>query len=816
MFLARCLLLILAVGIAAPVGGFVSPAHAQSSTQVSPPDYAAWNATASRAESAIEAGRASDRALEILRSSLADWRTQFLAGQTANAPRIATLNEQIAALGPLPENGGTEAEDIAARRTELNIQLARLRAPVLAAEEAYSRADGLIREIDTILRDRQADALLELGPTPLNPVNWAAGLSALGGTMSSIAAETEQSWGSSTARYQAGQNLPAIIVLVLAALALLMRGRRWTEQLGARIAGVPSLRGRLVMMSILSLGQIVLPFVGLMALLQAVNLTGLAGPHAERVLGLIPGAGLTILVARWLAGRVFHKIEGQRKLVELNSARRAEGRWDFGGLGVLMALAGFFQQLGEREGYGDAAVATIVFPIIVVAAILLFRTCQLVLLHLRNSRPADAADRPYMLRAAHYVTHGLMLIAVVGPVLAAIGYMKAGGFLVFPAVQTLALFAVVTVLQRFVGDVYAFVTGAKETDTDALIPVLIGFILAIAALPVLALIWGARVSFLTEMWTKFTAGFSIGETRISPSDFLTFAIVFAVGYMLTRLLQGTMRSTVLPRTGIDTGGRNAIVSGIGYIGMFLAAVISISYAGIDLSSIAIVAGALSVGIGFGLQTVVSNFVSGIILLIERPVTEGDWIEVSGVMGTVRDISVRSTRIETFDRTDVIVPNADLISGMVTNWTRHNLTGRIILTVGAAYGTDTRKVEKILREVAEAHPIVIINPPPLVLFTGFGADSLDFEIRAILRDVNFSLSVRSDINHEIARRFAEEGIEIPFAQRDIWLRNPEALAGGGAGHAAPGTTATPLAASQQPMQYDDPSATLDSDQEAPDD
>jgi len=776
----RSLRLIVALFIlCAPYVAFLTvlPTAIHAQTSVEELDYDEWNRIASRAEGVLEDRRASNVALEELRAEVVSWRGQFAQAQTTNQTRISTVRDQIAALGPLPEDGSAEVQEIADRRIELDAQLARLEAPRRKADEAFSRANGIISEIDAIVRERQAESLSELGPSPINPANWPAAFRSLTQTGSAILAEVVSAWNSTTQKTELRKNLPATMFYLAIAIVLLGRGRYWMERLTLRVQqrekqSVSGLQG-----FVISLGQVLVPVIGLFALVEALFSTKLFGFRGQIVLQGLPFIGIAFFGAKWLSMRLFPKYDGRAGLLNLETESRRKLRLFSAILGILVGLSVLLARMAGFEYYSPATHAVLAFPLLAITGLLLFRG-GLILMRspvVRGSASGDAVPLDLRGRIARAMGQAMIAIGVVGPLLAAIGYFVAANSFVFPAVNSLALIGLLLVLHGVIRDLYAFLSGAgDEGAKDALIPVLISFAFMVCSTPVFALIWGARTTDLTELWTRFGEGISLGDARISPSDFLTFAIVFAIGFALTRLLQGVLRSTVLPKTKMEPGARTAVVSGVGYVGIFLASVIAISAAGIDLSSLAIVAGALSVGIGFGLQNIVSNFVSGIILLIERPISEGDWIEVGGQMGYVRDISVRSTRIETFDRTDVIVPNADLVSGTVTNFTRGNLIGRAIVPVGVAYGTDTRKVVAVLQEIAEAHPLVALNPPPSVHFIGFGADSMDFQIRAILRDVNFSLSVKTEMNHEIARRFSEEGIEIPFAQRDVWLRNPEVL------------------------------------------
>jgi small-conductance mechanosensitive channel len=730
----------------------------------------AWQRTAERAERAIDADRASENALETLRRELASYRERFQTARGRNAERIKTLQAQLDALGPEPE-GGDASPDIANLRDTLSQRLLSLQVPQIVSEEAYSHANGLIAEIDKIIRTRRGDALIARGPIPINPEYWGPALRSVRNATTALWNETANQITADTTRERILSHLPPILGLLALSLVLLSRGRAWAHRIGEHLRSYGG-RGTGVWSFVVSLIQMLLPFLGVFALVQAVSLAGVLGVRGTLILQAVPQWALILLAYNWLSERlVGNALEND--LIPVREGYRAQTRILIGALAVMLVLRDAVGYFLHFENLTAASQAVIGFPLIVASALILMGLHRIGLQQrpIGEGETSIAANANRLIRLLRRLSY---LLAYLAPMLAVLGYLNAAEALIYPVILTLGLLAGLLVLQRFAGDLYGWISKRGEAARDSLLTVLVGFGLALMALPLLALIWGARVADLTEIWAKFLAGFQIGETRISPTNFLLFAMVFAAGYMLTRLVQSSLRNSLLPKTRLDPGGQNAIVSGTGYVGIFLAAVVAITMAGLDLSSLAIVAGALSVGIGFGLQTIVSNFVSGIILLIERPVSKGDWIEVNGVMGYVRDISVRSTRIETFDRTDVILPNSDLISGSVTNYTRGNTVGRVIVPVGVAYGTDTRMVEGILREIAEAHPMVLANPAPSVVFQGFGADSLDFEIRAILRDVNWVLSVKSDMNYEINRRFTEEGIEIPFAQRDLWLRNPEAL------------------------------------------
>ncbi|MCV6824567.1 MULTISPECIES: DUF3772 domain-containing protein [Halocynthiibacter] len=736
--------------------------------------YRDWQITARQAEEIIGNPEATDQEIEELRSEVAQWREVFLTGRPGNEERLRTLEAQLAAIAkPTPET--PEVDVVTEKRKALEEEIARVRLPHQAVDEALAQATGLIREIDALMRERQVDALSEIAPSPLLPTYWGSALELL----YNFAFEREDVVSSDLVerrRYDHfKENFHLIILYGVLGLALLFRGSKLVRSYMPKSdADVASSRHWLIVF-VLSFLASMAPLAGLLLVFEAISETGYVRLRAAALVEGLQYLAISFYVAHWLAHMLFPSADDRIGVADLVSDRRFEARLYFELLGLIYGLFLFARVIFRFEIPEIGTRAVILFPLIVATGLLAYRFAHVVVKAISLNRLEDQEQQTaFRDKILKFICRIVMAISIVGPVLAAAGYYTASVALVFPMIPSIGLIAVLTLLFRVVNEVYDAVSKQSGAHNDALLPVMFAFLVCLASLPVFALIWGVRAAQLSELWTTIREGVTIGGLQISPEIFFYFALIFAIGFMITRLVQGALRTTILPKTRLDIGGQNALVAGVGYVGIFLAGLVAVMSAGIDLTSLAFVAGALSLGIGFGLQNIVSNFVSGIILLVERPISEGDWIDVGGQMGYVRDISVRSTRIETFDRTDVIIPNGDLVSGVVTNWTRGNSVGRLVLPVGAAYGSDAERVQEILLEVAKGHPMVLAAPEPSALLVRFGADSIDFEIRAILRDVNWKLAVASEMNHEILKRFAAEGIEIPFAQRDIWLRNPEAL------------------------------------------
>ena len=374
----------------------------------------------------------------------------------------------------------------------------------------------------------------------------------------------------------------------------------------------------------------------------------------------------------------------------------------------------------------------------------------------------------------------IIIFIIVSIVASWLGYSKAGNFInanIFISLTTLAiLYMLRGLLREFLSMAIRSstisenlaVSLASRNKLQFWLRLTLDTTFVLLGLVFIAAIWGVPHEELTRLAYAVVAGFNVGSIRVSLLDIVVALLLFAGLLAITRIIQRILSERLLPETQLEPGIQHSITAGFGYVGIVVATAIGITTLGIDLSNLAIIAGALSVGIGFGLQNIVNNFVSGLIILIERPIKVGDWVVVDGNEGLIRRISVRATEIQTFQRATVIVPNAQFLSNSLTNWTHKDRNGRIEIAVGVAYGSDVKHVEEILLKIAAANKEVVSVPEPFVLFLNFGGSSLDFELRCYTENITRRLRIASSIRYEIDTEFRKKNIEIPFPQRVVHL------------------------------------------------
>jgi potassium-dependent mechanosensitive channel len=728
----------------------------------------------------------SGAALVDLRARAAAAHEDLLAKAADFGTKQAAAEAQLKDLGPTPADGPAEAPPVAAERARLTALTAELGAGANLARQLATRAGQVFDRVNERRRILFTDKLLERSPSLFD---WGLWLDVARGVPDELrgVASLAGSWWRFVEDAGHERSGAALATLVGLALAGIWAGRWCRRRLaiekpgegrfGKAVAGLAALAATAV--------PAPLAIAVVIATLDAYALL----PQTIRQLAV--GLNLAVAVASFGRGIARGVLAPDAPWRRLPATQDATARQLYGHLvWAVRALAvAVFLNTVHRQVVAPLAltVATSALLALAVAVLLVH-----LLRRLRQPHEGGAAPSAPGLMAIGWIAATLILGAL------GAGYIGLATFIaerLVVAVVVLgaayltvvfidALFAEMLVADKPAGRAVAANLGLRPQTVELVgtlvsaalrLVVIVGAVLGVSAVLVAL---GPRGLAAVEVFGKLhdtLLGAGIAGLTVSLGTVLAAVVLLLLGLLATRAVQRWLERQFLPRTGLEPGLQHSISAILGYVGVIAVAALALAELGIDLQKIALIAGALSVGIGFGLQSVVSNFVSGLILLAERPIRVGDSIVVKGEEGWVRRIRVRATEIETFERATVIIPNSELIAGVVKNWTHANTMGRIIVKVGVDYDSDPEQVRDLLLECAREHPQVVDVPPPRALLLAFGDNALEFELRCVVADFDRSLIVKSDLYFAILKGLRAAGIRIPAPQREVRLLGDGAAA-----------------------------------------
>jgi potassium-dependent mechanosensitive channel len=373
----------------------------------------------------------------------------------------------------------------------------------------------------------------------------------------------------------------------------------------------------------------------------------------------------------------------------------------------------------------------------------------------------------------------VLLVPLLGEVL---GYGRASVFFGRGAFQTIYLSLFILALYRLLRSILIYLAYGRAAERlrsvrrhrQRIIDQAGRWLLAAAGVAwadLVLYVWEVHDPALSALGKAWKLGGNVGSTKVTLGVAVMAALALYASVLVSKLVAFALEEEVYPRSSLDTGMQNAVTQMLRYLLWFLGLMLGLGVLGVKLQNLAIIGGALSVGIGFGLQNIVNNFVSGLILLVERPIRIGDVIEFEGRWAVVRRIGIRATLIETWDRSEVIVPNGDLLSAKIVNWTHSNVSNGINIAVGVAYGSDSAAVAGLLVRAALGHPEVLKEPAPTAFLMKFGDSALEFELHCFVPSLDSRVRVSSDLRAAVYRDLTAAGIAIPFPQREIRLLGP---------------------------------------------
>lgn len=786
---------------AAPALAAEAPVQAQAADIPFPKRVSGWEKMLDRAAAQLGDSSLADKDFEALRGELSGVFNDARAAGAAAAENLSQTRQLLDALGPAPAEGAPpEAKEVGAERERLSKAIAELDGRVRQAELVATRADILMRSATTLRMDQFKANLLRQGQSPLGIETWQelpTQLSFLGDRMSRavVALAAFEGWA---------YRIAGLAALALVCIGSAWAARRWLlRRFGHReTAEQPSYRQRVAAAGAEAVARCLLPVVPTLALsaalLAMLEEDAAAAPIAAAIASacnglifffLISGMARATLAPQWPAWRLAEVGEDCAAPMVRRAAVFA------GGLAIAGAVFSTFQSM-------------LVPPeLVAVAGFMVQLVATLTLLPLLPARfwtpsagcgcdappeekEADPSAEGEMPAAAppsswRGVRFAAALTAVSALAASAAGYHNLAIYIAGLALSALAIGGVLLLLRGVLREAVSVLVerqdgriasirrtvirtdrglGAFAYTARALIDL---GLLAVGGAMLLPLS-GIEGTELRGFADGFMRGVTVGGIRLAPGDIIAAVTTFIVAVAVTRYLQRQVDERVLQRLQVDRGVQHSIRTGVGYLGISIALLMAVGTLGLDLSSLALIAGALSVGIGFGLQAVVSNFVAGLILLIERPIKVGDWVVVGDKEGLIKRISVRSTEIQTFHRASVIIPNSELITSQVLNWTLKDKFGRLDIKIAIAHGSDLKKTREVLLACTAGDQRISRLPAPQVIFRDFGPNCFNFELRCFVSDVDNFIGVQSDLRFAIVEAFQQNGIELFFPKQVVHL------------------------------------------------
>ena len=763
-------------------------------------DYASIGRELANVEDALKTGNVDARVISKYVSYLGTATSQLQEAHKQLDADLKSINKRIESLGEMPKEGEEELPVIAEKRKEYNEELIFQKGKIAEVDILINRAEELTTMISSVRKQALIGNLLYYQEPIIYPSNFLRATAEFVNLGFNILKSPLTWYGDLSSEERGKVKANVIPVLILIAIALsfgIFLRLMIIRHLGYKrhnITGIPPYFTKVIAAMFVACAYGVIPAVMLGGfLVWAVHTKILTVGFFGVVLVSALYYSLYIFLSNAAIRVVFAPYNPKWRLIamETEKAKRLTKAFYFS-----FFVIGICAMLQHIASEANSSLELIYYISVMSIAVKSLCTVWVVKMFFWDDVIAEAKeddDEETVATIDARNRRALRMIFLTG--LAAVmvicvslfGYPRLSSFIVNRFLFSVLVVVILLVLRKAVFELirrlllFSF-WGNKFRAKKALLEkidfwlhVTINPIFMTIGLLAVLTLWGVSTDILLQSVKKLFFGFKVGGVKISLFLIILGIVVFFCSLKIFKILRNKLQDNILSHVEIDDGIKHSLLSGFGFIGVVISVVLAILVMGGDLSNLALVAGALSVGIGFGLQNIVNNFMSGIILLFERPFKVGDWVKIDGEEGRIKQINIRSTEIETFSRASVIIPNATLLSNSVTNMTHGNNWTRFNVSVGVAYGSDVEKVKQILLECAAANRKVARKPEPYVLFQDVGESSLNLDLRGYSSNIWDGWSIPSELRYEINRRFNEEGIEIPFNQVVVHQANDE-LAG----------------------------------------